>query len=65
MKKLENNTATDKAYVEGANGTGTKLVDVSDGIDGGSIAKRDAQGSVFGRPTGTAGDNERVIIGYV
>lgn len=65
VKKLENNTATDKAYVEGANGTGTKLVDVSDGIDGGSIVKRDAQGRIFGKTTGTAGDNELVNIGYV
>lgn len=65
VKKLENNTATDKAYVEGANGAGTKLVDVSDGIDGGSIVKRDAQGRIFGKTTGTAGDNELVNIGYV
>lgn len=65
VKKLENNTATDKAYVEGANGTGTKLVDVSDGVDGGSIVKRDAQGRIFGKTTGTAGDNELVNIGYL
>ena len=65
VKKLENNTATDKAYVEGANGTGTRLVDVSDGIDGGSIVKRDAQGRIFGKTTGTAGDNELVNIGYL
>lgn len=65
LKKLENNTATDKAYVEGANGTGTKLVDVSDGVDGGSIVKRDAQGRIFGKTTGTAGDNELVNLGYV
>lgn len=65
VKKLENNTATDKAYVEGANGTGTKLVDVSDGVDNGSIAKRDSAGRIFGKTTGTAGDNELVNIGYV
>ena len=65
VKRLENNTATDKAYVEGANGTGTKLTDVSDGVDGGSIAKRDAQGRIFGKTTGTAGDNELVNIGYL
>lgn len=65
LQKLENNTATDKAYVEGANGTGTKLVDVSDGVDGGSIVKRDAQGRIFGKTTGTAGDNELVNIGYL
>ena len=65
VKKLENNTAADKAYVEGANGTGTKLVDVSDGVDGGSIVKRDAQGRIFGKTTGTAGDNELVNIGYL
>ena len=65
LQKLDNNTATDKAYVEGANGTGTKLVDVSDGVDGGSIVKRDAQGRIFGNTTGTAGDNELVNIGYV
>lgn len=65
VKKLENDTATDKAYVEGANGAGTKLVDVSDGIDGASIVKRDAQGRIFGKTTGTAGDNELVNIGYV
>lgn len=65
LKKLENNTATDKAYVEGANGTGTKLVDVSDGVDNGSIAKRDSAGRIFGKTTGTAGDNELVNIGYL
>lgn len=65
LQKLENDTATDKAYAEGANGTGTKLVDVSDGVDGGSIVKRDAQGRIFGKTTGTAGDNELVNIGYV
>lgn len=65
LQKLENNTATDKAYVEGANGTGTKLVDVSDGVDGGSIVKRDAQGRIFGKTTGSAGDNEFVNIGYL
>lgn len=65
VKKLENDTATDKAYVEGANGTGTKLVDVSDGVDNGSIAKRDSAGRIFGKTTGTAGDNELVNIGYL
>lgn len=65
LQKLENNTATDKVYVEGANGTGTKLVDVSDGVDNGSIAKRDSAGRIFGKTTGTAGDNELVNIGYV
>ena len=45
--------------------TGTKLVDVSDGVDGGSIVKRDAQGRIFGKTTGTAGDNELVNIGYL
>lgn len=65
VKKLENNTATDKAYIEGATGTGTKLVDVSDGVDGGSIVKRDAQGRIFGKTTGTAGDNELVNIGHL
>lgn len=65
VKKLENNTATDKVYVEGANGTGTKLVDVSDGVDNGSIAKRDSAGRIFGKTTGTAGDNELVNIGYL
>ena len=65
VKKLENNTAADKAYVEGANGTGTKLVDVSDGVDNGSIAKRDSAGRIFGKTTGTAGGNELVNIGYV
>lgn len=65
LQKLENDTATDKAYIEGANGTGTKLVDVSDGVDGGSIVKRDAQGRIFGKTTGTAGDNELVNIGYL
>lgn len=65
VKKLENDTEIDRAYVEGANGTGTKLVDVSDGVDGGSIVKRDAQGRIFGKTTGTAGDNELVNIGYV
>lgn len=65
LQKLDNNTAKDKAYVEGANGTGTKLVDVSDGVDGGSIVKRDAQGRIFGKTTGTAGDNELVNIGYL
>nr|DAG51337.1 MAG TPA: Kelch repeat [Caudoviricetes sp.] len=65
VKKLENNTATDKAYIEGANGTGTKLVDVSDGADGESIVKRDAQGRIFGKTTGSAGDNELVNIGYL
>lgn len=65
VKKLENNTATDKAYVEGANGTGTKLVDVSDGVDNGSIAKRDSAGRIFSKTTSTAGDNELVNIGYV
>lgn len=65
VKKLENNTDIDRAYVEGANGTGTKLVDVSEGVDGGSIVKRDAQGRIFGKTTGTAGDNELVNIGYV
>lgn len=65
LQKLENNTATDKAYVEGANSTGTKLVDVSDGVDGGSIVKRDAQGRIFGKTTGSAGDNELVNIGYI
>lgn len=65
VKKLENNTATDKAYVEGANGTGTKLVDVSDGVDNGSIAKRDNSGRIFAKTTGTAGDNELVNIGYL
>lgn len=65
LKKLDNNTAKDKAYIEGANGTGTKLVDVSDGVDGGSIVKRDAQGRIFGKTTGSAGDNELVNIGYI
>lgn len=65
LKKLDNNTAKDKAYIEGANGTGTKLIDVSDGVDGGSIVKRDAQGRIFGKTTGTAGDNELVNIGYI
>ena len=65
VKKLENNTAADKAYVEGANGTGTRLVDVSDGVDNGSIAKRDSAGRIFGKTTGTAGDNELVNIGYL
>lgn len=65
LKKLENNTDIDRAYIEGANGTGTKLVDVSDGVDGGSIVKRDAQGRIFGKTTGTAGDNELVNIGYL
>lgn len=65
VKKLENNTDIDRAYVEGANGTGTKLVDVSDGVEGGSIVKRDAQGRIFGKTTGTAGDNELVNIGYL
>lgn len=65
LQKLENDTEIDRAYVEGANGTGTKLVDVSDGVDGGSIVKRDAQGRIFGKTTGTAGDNELVNIGYL
>lgn len=65
VKKLENATEIDKAYVEGANGTGTRLVDVSDGVDNGSIAKRDSAGRIFGKTTGTAGDNELVNIGYV
>lgn len=65
LKKLENDTTKDKAYIEGANSTGTKLVDVSDGVDGGSIVKRDAQGRIFGKTTGSAGDNELVNIGYV
>lgn len=65
LKKLENDSAKDKAYIEGANGTGTKLVDVSDGADGGSIVKRDAQGRIFGKTTGSAGDNELVNIGYI
>lgn len=65
LKKLENDSAKDKAYIEGANGTGTKLVDVSDGVDGGSIVKRDAQGRIFGKTTGSAGDNELVNIGYI
>lgn len=65
LQKLENQTDADGAYVEGANGSGTKLVDVSDGVDGGSIVKRDAQGRIFGKTTGTAGDNELVNIGYL
>lgn len=65
VKKLENATEIDRAYVEGANGTGTKLVDVSDGVDNGSIAKRDSAGRIFGKTTGTAGDNELVNIGYL
>lgn len=65
LKKLENDTTKDKAYIEGANSTGTKLVDVSDGVDGGSIVKRDAQGSIFGKTTGSSGDNELVNIGYL
>lgn len=65
LQKLENNTDIDRAYVEGANGTGTKLVDVSDGVDGGSIVKRDAQGRILGKTTGSAGDNELVNIGYL
>lgn len=65
LKKLENNTAKDKAYIEGANSTGTMLVDVSEGVDGGSIVKRDAQGRIFGKTTGSAGDNELVNLGYL
>lgn len=65
LKKLENDTTKDKVYIEGANSTGTKLVDVSDGVDGGSIVKRDAQGRIFGKTTGSAGDNELVNIGYI
>lgn len=65
VKKLENDTEIDRAYVEGANGTGTKLVDVATEVYTRSIAKRDWQGRLFASTTGNAGDNELVDIGYV
>lgn len=65
VKKLENNADIDKAYVEGANGTGTRLLDVATEVYTRSIAKRDWQGRLFASTTGNAGDNELVNIGYV
>lgn len=66
VKKLENDTEIDRAYVEGANGTGTKLVDVATEVYTRSIAKRDWQGRLFASTTGNAGDNDELVnIGYV
>lgn len=65
VKKLENDTEIDRAYVEGANSTGTRLVDVATEVYTRSIAKRDWQGRLFASTTGNAGDNELVNIGYV
>lgn len=64
VKKLENNADIDKAYVEGANGTGTRLLGVATEVYTRSIAKRDWQGRLFASTTGNAGDNELVNIGY-
>lgn len=64
VKKLENNADIDKAYVEGANGTGTRLLNVATEVYTRSIAKRDWQGRLFASTTGNAGDNELVNIGY-
>lgn len=65
VEKLENNTDIDRAYVEGANGTGTRLLNVATEVYTRSIAKRDWQGRLFASTTGNAGDNELVNIGYV
>lgn len=65
VKKLENDGDIDKAYVEGANGTGTRLLGVATEVYTRYIAKRDWQGRLFASTTGNAGDNELVNIGYV
>lgn len=47
VKRLENSGSPDKAYVEGAAGTGTKLVPVSTGADSDTIAKRGLAGQLY------------------
>lgn len=65
VQKLENNLGDDAAYVEDANGAGTKLVRVSESILHNAIVKRDNAGRSFSKTTGTAGNFELVNLGYV
>ena len=64
-QKLENHSDTDKAYVESANGRGTKLVDISEAQDGYTIAKRDYKGQIHAKILSDATDDTLVNIGYI
>ena len=65
VKKLENNTANDKAYIERANGNGTVLKGMSKYANADTVAVRDDKGALFGTTPDTATSNTLVNVGYV
>lgn len=65
VAKIANKEPLDKAYIEGSNGSGTKLVAVSEtGDDGDTIVRRDERGQIHSRIDVFPKDDVLVTVGY-